>query len=84
MSPDEQSILFGELPAHLQTMALFKVSTGCREEEVCKLRWGCEIPVPELSTRAAGVTEEDRKALLGYKNGSITSHYWGAELGHLI
>jgi hypothetical protein len=65
-------------------MALFKVSTGCREEEVCKLRWGCEIPVPELSTPAAGVTEEDRKALLGYKNGSITSHYSGAELGHLI
>ena len=34
--------------------------------------------------RAAGVTEEDRKALLGHKNGSITSHYFGAELGHLI
>ena len=34
--------------------------------------------------RAAGVTEEERKALLGHKNGSITSHYSGAELGHLI
>jgi len=34
--------------------------------------------------RAAGVTEEDRKALLGHTNGSITSHYSGAELGHLI
>jgi integrase len=34
--------------------------------------------------RAAGVTEEDRKALLGHKNGSIISHYSGAELGHLI
>jgi integrase len=186
MSWDEQSILFGELPAHLQTMALFKVNTGCREQEVCKLRWDWEISVPELSTsvflipadfggrhensgvkngddrlvvlntvaksiidqqrgiskewvfpyndtaihrmndsawkkarvraaklwqeknlrpahpgylsirihdlkhtfgrrlRAAGVTEEDRKALLGHKNGSITSHYSGAELGHLI
>jgi hypothetical protein len=30
------------------------------------------------------VTEEDRKALLSHKNGSITSHYSGAELGHLI
>jgi integrase len=186
MSWDEQSILFGELPAHLQTMALFKVNTGCREQEVCKLRWDWEIYVPELETsvflipadfggrharsgvkngderlvvlnsvamsiiekqrgvskewvfpyndtamhrmndsawkkarvraaalwqqknlrpahpgylsirihdlkhtfgrrlRAAGVTEEDRKALLGHKNGSITSHYSGAELGHLI
>nr|WP_279614148.1 tyrosine-type recombinase/integrase [Pseudomonas sp. RGM 3321] len=186
MSWEEQSILFGELPAHLQTMALFKVNTGCREQEVCKLKWEWEIAVPELNTsvflipadfggrharsgvkngderlvvlnsvarsiiekqrgvskdwvfpfndtamhrmndsawkkarvraaklwqeknlrpahpgylsirihdlkhtfgrrlRAAGVTEEDRKALLGHKNGSITSHYSGAELGHLI
>ena len=30
--------------------------------------------------RAAGVTEEDRKALLGHKNRRITSHYSGAEL----
>lgn len=33
--------------------------------------------------RAAGVTKEDRKALLGHKNGSITSHY-SAELDQLI
>ncbi|WP_414705004.1 tyrosine-type recombinase/integrase [Pseudomonas coleopterorum] len=186
MSWDEQSILFGELPDHLHKMALFKVNTGCREQEVCKLRWDWEIAVPELGTsvflipadfggrharsgvkngderlvvlnsvaksiveqqrginrewvfpyndsamhrmndsawkkarvraaklwqeknlrpahpgyasirihdlkhsfgrrlRAAGVTEEDRKALLGHKNGSITSHYSGAELGQLI
>ena len=186
MTWEEQSILFGELPAHLQTMALFKVNTGTREQEVCKLRWDWEISVPELGTsvflipsdfggrnersgvkngderlvvlnnvaksiidkqrglskdwvfpyngnamhrmndsawkkarvraaklwqeenlrpahpgyasirvhdlkhtfgrrlRAVGVTQEDRKALLGHKNGSITSHYSGAELGHLI
>lgn len=186
MSWEEQSILFGELSGHLQTMALFKVNTGCREQEVCKLRWDWEIAVPELGTsvflipadfggrharsgvkngderlvvlnsvaksiiekqrctsrewvfpyngtamhrmndsawkkarvraaklwqeenlrpthsgyasirihdlkhtfgrrlRAAGVTEEDRKSLLGHKNGSITSHYSGAELGKLI
>ena len=186
MTWEEQSILFGELPAHLQTMALFKENTGCREQEVCKLRWDWEISVPELGTsvflipsdfggrhersgvkngderlvvlnsvaksiidkqrgqskdwvfpyngnamhrmndsawkkarvraaklwqeenlrpahpgyasirihdlkhtfgrrlRAAGVTQEDRKALLGHKNGSITSHYSGAELGQLI
>ncbi|WP_347401962.1 tyrosine-type recombinase/integrase [Pseudomonas parafulva] len=186
MSWEEQSILFNELPGHLQTMALFKVNTGCREQEVCKLRWDWEISVPELGSsvflipadfggrharsgvkngderlvvlnnvaksiierqrgiskewvfpyngtamhrmndsawkkarvraaklwqeenlrpahpgyasirihdlkhtfgrrlRAAGVTEEDRKSLLGHKNGSITSHYSGAELGKLI
>jgi integrase len=193
LSWEEQSILFAELPPHLQTMALFKVNTGCREQEVCKLRWEWEIAVPELETsvflipagfggrseragvknrderlvvlnsvaksviekqrgkhaqfvfpfgqpdvegnettvhrmndtawkkariraatkwhqmylrpahegfahirihdlkhtfgrrlRAAGVTEEDRKALLGHKNGSITSHYSAAELDQLI
>lgn len=186
MSWEEQSILFGELPDHLRRMALFKVNTGCREQEVCKLRWDWEIFVPELETsvflipaefggrhensgvknrderlvvlngvarsiieqqrgisrewvfpyngtamhrmndsawkkarvraaklwqeqhlraahpgfasirvhdmkhtfgrrlKAAGVTEEDRKSLLGHKNGSVTSHYSGAELGQLI
>jgi len=34
--------------------------------------------------RAAGVTEKDRKALLGHENGSITSHDSGAELDKLI
>ena len=193
LSWEEQSILFAELPAHLQTMAMFKVNTGCREQEVCKLQWDWEIAVPELGSsvflipanfggrstragvknrderlvvlndvaksviekqrgknqlfvfpfgkpdgegnettvhrmndsawkkarvraakkwqekylrpahdgfaririhdlkhtfgrrlRAAGVTEEDRKALLGHKNGSITSHYSAAELDQLI
>ncbi len=193
LSWEEQSILFAELPAHLQKMALYKVNTGCREQEVCKLEWTWEIAVPELNTsvflippgfggrsaragvknrderlvvlndvaksvieqqrgqhpvyvfpfgkpdgegnettvhrmndsawkkariraakkwqekflrpahdgfaririhdlkhtfgrrlRAAGVTEEDRKALLGHKNGSITSHYSAAELDQLI
>ncbi|NWE69007.1 tyrosine-type recombinase/integrase [Pseudomonas gingeri] len=193
LSWEEQSILFAELPAHLQTMAMFKVNTGCREQEVCKLQWDWEIAVPELGAsvflipasfggrsaragvknrderlvvlndvaksviekqrgkhplfvfpfgkpdgegkettvhrmndsawkkarvraakkwqekffrpahdgfaririhdlkhtfgrrlRAAGVTEEDRKALLGHKNGSITSHYSAAELDQLI
>lgn len=188
LSWDEQSILLAELPDHLRRMVLYKVNTGCREQEVCKLRWDWEIKVPELNTsvflipatfggrhdnagvknrderlvvlnsvarsiidqqrglhpewvfpygvpagpmhrmndsawrkarvraaakwkeihkteahpgftsirvhdlkhtfgrrlRAAGVTEEDRKALLGHKNGSITSHYSAAELDQLI
>jgi hypothetical protein len=50
MSWQEQSILFAELPAHLQKMALFKVNTGTREQEVCKLRWDWEISVAELGT----------------------------------
>ncbi|MCX2436211.1 tyrosine-type recombinase/integrase [Pseudomonas aeruginosa] len=193
LSWEEQSLLFSELPDHLRRMALYKVNCGSRKQEVVKLRWDWEIPVPELDTsvfltpsdfggrdkgsgvkngeerlvvlntvaksviegqrgldpvwvfpygmpdrngkatpvhrmndsawkkariraakkyqerflrpapkgfasirihdlkhtfgrrlRAAGVTEEDRRALLGHKNGSITSHYSAVELGKLI
>lgn len=50
LSWDEQRLLFAELPDHLKPMALFKVNTGCREQEVCKLEWNWEIKVPELNT----------------------------------
>ena len=47
---DEQDYLVRELPPHLQRMALFKVNTGTREQEVCELRWAWEVKVPELQT----------------------------------
>ena len=50
LSWDEQAILFEELPDHLLAMALYKVNTGWREQEVCKLRWKWEIKVPDLET----------------------------------
>jgi len=50
LSWDEQRILFMELPDHLHKMALLKVNVGCREQEVCKLRWDWEVAVPELGT----------------------------------
>jgi len=50
LSWDEQARLFKELPAHLARMALFKVNTGCRDQEVCGLRWEWEVDVPELGT----------------------------------
>jgi integrase len=31
-------------------MALFKVNTGCREQEVCGLRWRWEVEIPEIDT----------------------------------
>lgn len=71
MSREEQSILFAELPGHLQTMALFKVNTGCREQEVCKLRWDWGISVPELGTSALLIPADfgGRHARSGVKNG---------------
>jgi hypothetical protein len=31
-------------------MALFKINTGLREQEVCNLRWDWEAEIPELDT----------------------------------
>ena len=47
---EEQRMLMQELPDHLTDMALFKVNTGAREQEVCQLRWEWEVVVPELNT----------------------------------
>lgn len=47
---EEQFRLFNELPKHLVKMALFKVNTGSREQEVCNLRLDWEVRVPELET----------------------------------
>ncbi len=46
---EQQRLFFAELPAYLHRMALFKVNTGCREQEVCRLKWEYEIEVPELN-----------------------------------
>jgi integrase len=50
LSWDEQVRLFNALPEYLGKMALFKVNTGCREQEVCHLRWDWEQQIPELDT----------------------------------
>lgn len=42
---EEQERLFKELPPHLHKMALFAVNTGCRDTEICRLRWSWEVPV---------------------------------------
>lgn len=48
LSWDEQHKLFQQLPEHLKNMALFAVNTGCRDHEICELRWDWEIQIPEL------------------------------------
>ena len=50
LTDEEQALLFQQLPDHLARMALFKVNTGLREQEVCRLKWDYEVPVPELKT----------------------------------
>lgn len=50
LSFEEQDRLIAELPGHLANMVLFKVNTGCREAEVCNLRWEWEEEIPSLDT----------------------------------
>lgn len=70
LSREEQAALLQELPDHLARMALFKVNTGTREQEVCNLKWEWETKVPELDTSVFIVpgdkvkNEEDRLVVL--------------------
>jgi integrase len=50
LSWQEQASLFRELPPYLAKMALFKVNTGTRDQEVCNLLWEWECALPELGT----------------------------------
>jgi integrase len=50
LSWDEQRLLFAELPDRLARMALLAVNTGCRDGEICGLRWEWEQQVEELET----------------------------------
>ena len=69
---DEQRLLFSELPGHLAKMALYAVNTGCREQEVVKLRWEWEIKVPQLSTSVFLIPADfgGRRPQSGVKNKS--------------
>ena len=46
----EQTRLFDRLPEYLREMALFAVNTGCRDGEICNLRWEWEVEVKQLAT----------------------------------
>lgn len=46
----QQEKLFNILPIHLRRMAIFKVKSGCREQEVCQLQWVWEVYIPTLDT----------------------------------
>jgi integrase len=49
---DEQERLFAALPLHLREMALFAVNTGCRDSEICNLKWSWETKTscPEVGS----------------------------------
>ncbi len=74
---DEQKQLLKALPDHLARMALFKVNTGTREQEVCQLHWDWEVQVPELATSVFLIpshivkNKEDRLVVLNHVANSV-------------
>jgi integrase len=40
---------------------LFAVNTGCREQEICKLRWEWEVDIPEMETSVFILPESETK-----------------------
>ena len=83
LSWKEQRELFKHLPGHLARMCLFKVNTGCREQEVCSLRWDWEVRVPELNTSVFIIpgqiikNKEDRLVVLNQVAGSVVEEVRG-------
>ena len=62
LSWTEQHRLLELLPRHLADAATFGINTGCREQEICRLRWDWELPVPELETSVFVLPEPVTKA----------------------
>jgi integrase len=58
---EEQERFFAILPEHLRLISLFAVNTGCRDQEICNLRWEWEIPVPQLNTSVFVIPKEFTK-----------------------
>jgi integrase len=46
----EQDRLLKALPRHIADATLFAVNTGCREQEICRLRWDWEVTLPDNRT----------------------------------
>ena len=87
---DEQERLFGELPDHLRDMSLFAVNTGCRDSEVCNLRWEWEVDVPSLGTSVFIVpgtrvkNGSDRLVVLNSMAASVVASRRGKHATHVF
>lgn len=86
----EQARLLKELPDHLAEMVLFKVNTGCREAEVCQLRWEWEYDVSGLDTTVFVIPKHivknkaDRLVVLNSTAGSVIHSLRGVHSTHVF
>ncbi len=87
---DEEERLFRELPKHLANMALFAVNTGCRDGEVCSLRWEWEERLPKLNTSVFVIpgryvkNGDDRLVVLNDIAKSVINDVRGAHPTHVF
>jgi integrase len=90
LSWDEQARLLSELPPYLAKMALFKVNTGCRDQEVCNLIWEWEVEVPEMETSVFVIPKErvknqqDRLVVLNRIAKSVVDEMRGTHPTHVF
>jgi len=86
----EQERLFAQLPEYLRLMALFKVNTGCRDQEVCNLRWEWEEEIPALGTsvfiipRHIVKNREDRLVVLNDEAREVVEQMRGLHPTHVF
>jgi integrase len=50
LSWEEQNRLLKDMPRHLADAVLYGINTGCREQEICRLRWDWEVEIPASKT----------------------------------
>ncbi|MBI2802686.1 MAG: tyrosine-type recombinase/integrase [Gammaproteobacteria bacterium] len=87
---DEQTKLFQRLPDHLAQMALFAVNTGCRDAEICNLRWAWEVKLPMLNTSVFIIpgnfvkNGDERLVVLNRIAGSVTEGMRGKHSTHVF
>ena len=80
LSWEEQDRLFQASPDHLEAMALFAVNTGCRDAEICGLKWEWEVALPTLGTSVFVVpgdlvkNGDDRLIVLNDVASSVIEH----------
>jgi integrase len=58
----EQAELLKLCPPHLQRMVLFALNTGARDDNICRLQWRWERPVPELGRSVFLIPAEEFKS----------------------
>jgi len=61
LNREEEARLFAALPPHLADMATLAVNTGCRDGEICNLRWEWAVDVPQLNTTVVIIPGEQVK-----------------------